>query len=36
MTEESVEDSIHIPKVNPAKDFKHYLRSLQDSNIYEY
>lgn len=28
MTEESVEDSTHIPKVNPAKDFKQYIRSL--------
>ena len=36
MTEKEVEDSGTIPKVNPAKDFKHYLRQLQDSNIDEY
>ena len=36
LTEETVEDSTLIPKVNPSKDFKQYLRLLSDSNIEEY
>jgi hypothetical protein len=36
LTEKDVEDSAHIPRVNPQKDFRQYLRQLKDSNIDEY
>jgi hypothetical protein len=36
LTEDTVEDSTMIPKVNPAKDFKQYFRALAESNISEY
>jgi len=37
LTEDKVEDSVHIPKVNPSKDFKVYLRSINEASaITEY
>ena len=36
MTEKDVEESLIIPKVNPQKDFKHYLRALQECGVEEY
>ena len=37
LTEDKVEDSALIPKVNPAKDFKVYLRSINEAGgIAEY
>ena len=31
ITEEKVEDSTQIPKVNPSKDFRSYLRSINEA-----
>ena len=36
MTEKDVEDSPNIPRVNPSKDFKHYLRILKECEVEEY
>lgn len=36
MSEKDVEDSTIIPRVNPNKDFKQYLKTLNESGVEEY
>ena len=36
MTESQVDDSSLIPKVNPQKDFKEYMRKLKTADIATY
>lgn len=36
MTESQVDDSGLIPKVNPQKDFKEYMRKLKTADIQTY
>ncbi len=36
LTEQTVEESLTIPKVNPKKDFRAYVKKLEDCSISAY